>query len=111
MNGKPKNPKRPSPWAVRGVSQEARSAAASAARRAELPLGVWLDRAIREAIKADRAQAAPAPRLEETLAKLAETIERQNARLEAVEQERPPKETAPDLGTFGQRLRWLFRGR
>jgi hypothetical protein len=36
-----------SPWSVKGVSQEDRDQAKSAARRAGLPVGVWLSRQIR----------------------------------------------------------------
>lgn len=42
-------PKREQPWAVRGVSMEARSAAAIAARKSGQSLGVWLDRVVRDA--------------------------------------------------------------
>lgn len=56
----------------------------AAAKRDSLTLGEWLDRAIRHQVKADRS-AVPSPPLEETLARLAESIERQNARLDAVE--------------------------
>lgn len=85
---------------------EARNAATSAARRDGVTLGEWLDRAIRQQVKAERAQPV-GPTIEETLAKLAEGMARQAeatqhqveqarqenaamlARLEAMEQRRP----------------------
>lgn len=66
---------------------EARNAAMAAAGRNGLTLGEWLDRAIRQQVKADHSQLAPT--IEQTLAKLAESMAQQNAaiaaRLEAVE--------------------------
>jgi hypothetical protein len=75
----------------------------SAARRSNATLGEWLDRAIRQQVKAEQEQArAVGPTIEETLAKLAEGMARQAeatqqqnaaiaARLEAMEQrEREP---------------------
>jgi len=97
--------KRETPWAIRGVSLEARNAAAAAARREAVTLGGWLERAIRQQVKADRTQAV-GPTMEETLAKLAESMARQAeatqqqnaaiaARLEAMEQrEREPSGNA-----------------
>ena len=46
---------RPAPWSVRGVTAEARNAAIAAAHREGQTLGEWLDRAIRQSIKAERA--------------------------------------------------------
>ena len=77
---------RPAPWSVRGVTAEARNAAIAAAHREGQTLGEWLDRAIRQSIKAERAgELAPTlkPRLE-----LVKTMQAQNARLEAVEARR-----------------------
>ena len=78
---------RPAPWSVRGVTAEARNAAIAAAHREGQTLGEWLDRAIRQSIKAERAGEL-APTLETTLAKLVKTMQAQNARLEAVEARR-----------------------
>ena len=50
---------RPAPWSVRGVTAEARNAAIAAAHRGQT-LGEWLDRAIRQSIKAERAGGAGA---------------------------------------------------
>ena len=75
---------RPAPWSVRGVTAEARNAAIAAAHREGQTLGEWLDRAIRQSIKAERAGEL-APTLETTLAELVKTMQAQNARLEAVE--------------------------
>ncbi len=36
------------PWSLKGVSPEARQAAKAAAKRAGVPLGVWLGRVIRD---------------------------------------------------------------
>ena len=78
---------RPAPWSVRGVTAEARNAAIAAAHREGQTLGEWLDRAIRQSIKAERAGEL-APTLETTLAELVKTMQAQNARLEAVEARR-----------------------
>ena len=101
MSGNPTKKREP-PWAIRSVSLEARNAATAAARREGLSLGEWIDRAIRQQVKAERNQPV-GPTIEETLAKLAESMARQaeatqqqNAailsRLEAVEQGRPEPE-------------------
>ena len=66
------------------VTAEARNAAIAAAHREGQTLGEWLDRAIRQSIKAERAGEL-APTLETTLAELVKTMQAQNARLEAVE--------------------------
>ncbi len=42
-----------SPWSVKGVPQETRSAAKIAARRAGMTIGEWLSRAVMEAAKRD----------------------------------------------------------
>ena len=46
--GKPK-PSREQPWAVRGVSEDARHAAKSAAERSHQSLGAWLEQAVKRA--------------------------------------------------------------
>lgn len=76
--------KRPAPWAIRGVTAEARNAATTSARREGLTLGEWIDRAIRDQVKNARHE-VPAPTLEDTLVKLTETLQKQNERLEAIE--------------------------
>jgi hypothetical protein len=48
------------PWSIKGVSEEARAAAVAAARRAGVPVGVWLSRAIREAADAEAREHAAA---------------------------------------------------
>ena len=74
---------RPAPWSVRGVTAEARNAAIAAAAHRGPDAREWLDRAIRQSIKAERAGEL-APTLETTLAELVKTMQAQNARLEAV---------------------------
>ena len=68
-------PKRDHPWAVRGVSEKARAAAAVAAKQAGLSLGAWLDRVVRdaasEAIKGMRGKPAVDPTNEEAVRQLA----------------------------------------
>jgi localization factor PodJL len=51
------------PWSIKGVSAEARIAAREAAKRAGLPVGVWLTRTIREiaAAEAEARKDAPSP--------------------------------------------------
>ena len=109
MTGSSSPKKRETPWAIRGVSLEGRNAAIAAARRSNATLGEWLDRAVRQQVKAEQEQArAVGPTIEETLAKLAESMaqqaeatrqqmeqaQQQNAaiaaRLEAVEQRERP---------------------
>ena len=46
----------PGPWSVKGVDESTREIASVAARRADLPIGVWLDRAI---LKATETEIAP----------------------------------------------------
>lgn len=69
---------REQPWAVRGVSPEARSAAQIAAKKAGISLGQWLDRAVRDAaaaeIKASSQQVGPT--LEQMVAQLTEQVGR-----------------------------------
>ena len=104
--------KRPSPWAIRGVSQEARNAAMSAATREGQTLGEWLDRAIREQIKTARAN-PPGPTLEETMVKLVETLDRQNSRLDAIEARTEALQDRRGLlaGNLFERLYGLLRGK
>lgn len=111
-SGLPRSRPQQQTWAVRGIEPETRTAATKAARRAGLTVGQWCNRALRDAATGElKEPLVPAPRLEETLAKLAETIERQNARLDAMEQtDRKPEEALPDRATFRARLWWLFRG-
>lgn len=50
------------PWTIKGIAPEERNAAIAAAKRAKLPLGPWLSRAIRAHIKAERdTRGVPAP--------------------------------------------------
>ena len=42
------------PWSLEGVSLEARRAAEAAAKRAGVPLGVWLGRVIRDVAAAEQ---------------------------------------------------------
>lgn len=68
-------PKRDQPWAVRGVSMEARSAATIAAQDAGMSLGKWLDRVVREAasdtIRRAPSRKAPDPTNEDAVRQLA----------------------------------------
>lgn len=41
------------PWSIKGVSAEARASARDAAKRAGLPVGAWLVRAIRDIAAAE----------------------------------------------------------
>lgn len=111
--------KRETPWAIRGVSLEGRNAAMSAARRSNATLGEWLDRAIRQQVKAERSQEV-GPTIEETLAKLAENMAQQIeqtrqqnaamlARLEAVEQRKGEPGRSGKASLLG-RLYGLFSG-
>lgn len=88
-------------WAIRGIEPETRNAATMAARRAGQTVGEWCNRALREAAGERLKERVPGPTIEETLAKLAESMARQAeatqqqnaaiaARLEAVEQRERP---------------------
>jgi hypothetical protein len=44
----------PKPWSIRGVTPEVRNAALAAAKRDNVTIGEWLDRAIRSHIKNGR---------------------------------------------------------
>ena len=83
-------------WAVRGVDAETRTAVKMAARRSGLTVGEWCNKVLREAATERMKQTPPAPQLEDTLAKLAESLDRQaraqqeqteaiNARISAIE--------------------------
>ena len=76
-------------WAIRGIEPETRTAATMAARRAGLTIGAWCDRAIREAAREALKERVPGPTIEDTLAKLMESMARQSeamaTRLEALE--------------------------
>lgn len=79
----------PAPWNVRGVTEESRSAARLAARREGVTIGAWLDRAIRDAANDQlRGPKVPAEPQADVLARLADTIERQNAHLASLEARR-----------------------
>lgn len=68
------------------MPHEARTAARKAAQRSGVPMGTWIGRAIQEAAQEDlKGPATPAPRLEDTLAKLVETMQATNSRLEKLE--------------------------
>jgi hypothetical protein len=41
------------PWSIKGISADGRAAARDAAKRAGMPLGAWLARAIREVAEAE----------------------------------------------------------
>ena len=115
------NQKRAAPWAIRSDSLEARNAAMAASRREGLTLGEWLDRAIRQQVKAERSQTqAVGPTIEETLAKLAESMaqqaaatQQQNAsmlsRLEAVEQRESSLVRSGGGGVLGRLHGLLWR--
>lgn len=61
-----KQAKRPAPWAVRGVTAEARNAAMKAAKREGLTLGEWLDNGIRQLVQ-DRSTDTPAEEISRQL--------------------------------------------
>jgi len=83
---KRKKPPQKGPWNVRGIDPETRNAARMAARRADLTIGEWVNQTIAVAAQAElKAQTSLAPTLEATLFKLAESIEHQNSRHEALE--------------------------
>jgi len=83
--------KQETPWSVRGVSHETRTAAKKAARRANLTIGEWMERTLWEAIQRDlksEPSQLPSVGIEETLLKIVDRLEAQNARLDAVETKR-----------------------
>jgi hypothetical protein len=52
----------PKPWTIKNIGPEERNAAIKAAKDDKMEIGVWMSRAIRTAIKADRqADRAPVP--------------------------------------------------
>lgn len=80
---------REQPWAVRGVSQEARGAAAVAARKAGLSLGAWLDRVVKAAAVSEiGGPVSPAgAALEALIAELSEAVSGLTAKLTQLEQQ------------------------
>ena len=81
----------PETWTVRGVDPETKAAVRVAARRAGKTMGQWINNTLLRAAtdEAVERNQPPAPRLEETLAKLVKTMERQNRRLARLEQRKP----------------------
>lgn len=112
-------------WTVRGIEPETKTAAHMAARRAGLPVGKWLNRAIRDAATEDiKAVPPPASPLEDTLAALvkqmqADREDRQRerdeltARLSAIEARTEPKDGQGHQGVHSPlaRLYGLLRGK
>ena len=78
---------RPAPWSVRGSDGRGQKRGDRCRPSRGPDAREWLDRAIRQSIKAERAGEL-APTLETTLAELVKTMQAQNARLEAVEARR-----------------------
>lgn len=85
-------------WAMRGIEPETRTAVTIAARKAGQTVGEWCNKALREAAteRLKERNQAVGPTIEETLAKLAESMNRQaeatqqhnatmTARMEALE--------------------------
>jgi len=114
-------------WAIRGIEPETRTAATMAARRAGLTVGEWCNRALREAATERLKERVPGPTIEETLAKLAESMARQAeatryqveqarqesaalaARLEAVEQRKGEPGRLDRGNLFGRLYGLLWR--
>ena len=78
---------RPAPWSVRGSDGRGQKRGDRCRPSRGPDAREWLDQAIRQSIKAERAGEL-APTLETTLAELVKTMQAQNARLEAVEARR-----------------------
>lgn len=73
-------------WTVRGIEPETRATVKVAARRSGKTMGQWInDTLLRTATDEAVGRNEVAPRLEDTLAKLVESMERQNDRLAALE--------------------------
>lgn len=81
------------PWTIKAVPPEERNAAIAAAKRAGVPIGAWLSRAIRGHIAAERGQRGLAVRQPDPRPALAD-VERLLAaaeKLSAISGEPPPK--------------------
>lgn len=83
------------PWSVKGIDSETREAAKTAARKAGVTLGAWLNRTILDAaagkVRADAGPVnghpmPPAPTDSAATRVMFETIEKMSARLEALEE-------------------------
>jgi len=107
-------------WAIRGIEPETRTAATMAARRAGQTVGEWCNRALREAAQNSLKERVPGPTIEETLAKLVESMaqqttatQQQNAailsRLEAVEQRKQESANAGGGNLLGRFHGLLWR--
>jgi len=105
-------------WSMRGIEPETRTAVTIAARKAGQTVGEWCNRALRDAATERLKERVPGPTMEETLAKLAESMARQTeaaqqqnaaivARLEAMEQ-REPESGRNGGGNLLGRLYGLF---
>lgn len=64
-------------WGIRGVSNETRIAVGKAARRAGMGIGEYVDRALRDAATGTLKDQPVAPRIEDTLAQLVESMTKQ----------------------------------
>lgn len=105
-------------WAIRGIEPETRIAALMAAQQEGETVGAWCNRVLREAaVGRLKVKDVPAPTLDETLAKLAESMAQQAAantailaRLEAVERVRDRQGMAGG-GNLLTRLYGLLKGK
>lgn len=114
-------PQRSAPWAVRGVSPEARDAAGMACKRRGIPLGQWLDRVVLDAAMAElkgsaRQEVGPTQadmmaRMMETMEAMKSSAEATNKRLDeiAAKVEQPPAPVEPVVQpqTGGRLFGWL----
>jgi hypothetical protein len=81
-------PKREAPWSVRGVAQEARSAAALAAKKAGQSPGEWLTRVILDSASAELKHSREVgPTQEQMLAQLVESVSKLSAEVEGLKQQ------------------------
>jgi hypothetical protein len=89
MTDNPKNSQlEAASWHIKGVSSETRAAVRKAARQAGKTIGEWVDEALRRAASQDLAEHPPDLSREHLLSRVLEAIERQENRLDALEQRR-----------------------
>ncbi len=91
----------PGPWAVRGVSFEARNAASLAARRAGKTMGEWVESVVVTAANAElRGPSVPARTETDALQAILQQLEKRDAETAQIREE---------LAALKQRRGWLAR--
>ena len=84
---KTKNAKPTDTWTIRGVSHEARTATRVAARKSNMTIGEWVERALVKAVHEQNSSQSSeiAPTMASMMERLLDHVEKTDARLDALE--------------------------